>query len=129
MSAGPASLSSAHFTVSAGCLRAEFAPGAMADTEKLFRALAAACVREQYRRVLIVAGEHDRAGEHALRDALTVMVLAGLPAGFRLALVASSERGQFAYCNALQDLCAAGIAVRVLRGEEEARGWLDGLTR
>lgn len=112
-------------TVSAGCLRAEFGRANATELAELFRALAVTCVQKQYRCVLIVAGDDDPAGEHALREALTVMVLAGIPSDFKLALVASSERVEFTYRNAQRDLCAAGVTTRVFEREGEARAWLD----
>lgn len=109
----------------AGCLRAEFGPATTTEIAELFRELAVACVKKQYRRVLVVAGDDDPAGESALRDALTVMVLAGIPPDFKLALVAPSDRVEFSYRNAQRDLCAAGITTRVFEREDAARAWLD----
>jgi hypothetical protein len=109
----------------AGFLRAEFGPGTATEIDELFRELAVVCVQKQYRRVLVVAGDDDPAGESALRDALTVMVLAGIPSDFKLALVAPSDRVEFTYRNAQRDLCAAGITTRVFEREPEARAWLE----
>jgi hypothetical protein len=106
-------------------LRAEFGYGTATEIADLFRALAVTCVQRQVRRVLIVAGDDDPAGERALRDALKMMLLAGIPSDFKLALVAASERGGSAYRNAHRDLCAAGITARVFDGEDEATRWLD----
>jgi hypothetical protein len=60
-----------------------------------------------------------------LRDALTVMVLAGLPANFKLALVAASPRVAVTYRDARRDLCAAGVTTRMFESEEDAARWLD----
>ena len=109
----------------AGSLRAEFCSGTVTEIEDLFRELAVTCVQKQYRRVLVVAGDDDPAGESALRDALTVMVLAGIPPDFKLALVAPSDRVEFSYRNAQRDLCAAGVLTRVFESEDEARRWLE----
>ena len=125
MSAALGPPSQQQLTVTAGCLRAEFGHVTVTEVEELFRELAVTCVQKQYRRVLIVAGDDDPAGESALRDALTVMVLAGIPSDFKLALVAPSDRVEFTYRNAQRDLCAAGITTRVFEREDEARAWLD----
>ena len=108
----------------AGCLRAEFGRGTTTEIDELFRELAVMCVQKQYRRVLVVARDDGPAGESALRDALTVMVLAGIPSDFRLAVVAPSDRLEFAYRNTQRDLCAAGITTRVFEREDDARLWL-----
>lgn len=98
--------------------------GTATEIAELFRALAVACVQRQFRRVLIIAGDDDPAGERALRNALTVMVLAGIPSDFKLALVASSDRVEFTYRNAQRDLCAAGITARIFHSENDATRWL-----
>ena len=125
MSAAFGPPSSERITVTADCLRAEFGYITVSELDELFRELAVTCVKKQYSRVLIVARDEDPAGESALRDALTVMVLAGIPSDFRLALVTPSDRVEFTYRNAQRDLCAAGITTRVFEREDEARGWLD----
>lgn len=106
-------------------LRAEFGYGTTTEIAELFRALAVTCVQKQVPRVLIVAGDDDPAGRTALRDALTVMVLAGIPSDFKLALVATAERVRLTYRNAQRDLCAAGITARLFGSEADAKRWLD----
>ena len=108
----------------AGCLRAEFGPGTTTEIDELFRELAVMCVQKQYRRVLVIARDRGPAGESALRDALTVMVLAGIPSDFRLAVVAPTDRVEFEYRNTQRDLCAAGVNTRVFEREDDARRWL-----
>lgn len=89
-------------------------------------ALAVACVQKKSRRVLIVAGDDDPAGARALRDALTMMLLVGIPSDFKLALVATSERVAVTYRNAQRDLCAAGATTRLFDNEQNATRWLEG---
>lgn len=108
-----------------GYVRAEFGFGTTTEIAELFRALAVTCVHKQITRVLIIAGDHDPAGEKALRDALTVMVLAGIPPDFKLALVAGSDRVEMTYRNAQRDLCAAGVTARLFSSEDDATRWLD----
>jgi hypothetical protein len=108
----------------AGLLRAEFGPGTATEIDELFRELAVMCVQKQYRCVLVVARDGGPAGESALRDALTVMVLAGIPSDFKLAVVTPTDRVEFSYRNAQRDLCAAGVTTRVFERESDARHWL-----
>src|SRR5687768_9995504 len=82
-----------------GHLRLEFGNVTVREIADLYRALAVTCVERQIRRVLIVIGDDEPAGERALRNALTMMVLAGVPRGFRLALVAAMPRVADTYRN------------------------------
>ena len=106
-------------------LRAEFSHGTATEIGELYRALAVACIQKQVTRVLIIAGDDDPAGERALRDALTMMVLAGIADGFRLALVTPLPRVEYVYRNAQRDFTAAGITTRQFDNEDEALQWLD----
>jgi hypothetical protein len=105
-------------------LRAEFGYGTATEIAELFRALAVTCIQKRIARVLVVAGDDDRAGEHALRDALTTIVLAGVPDDFRLALVAAAPRVKHTYRDAQRDFTAAGATTRLFDTEEEAARWL-----
>ena len=106
-------------------LVAEFGFGTATEITELYRALAVACIQKQVRRVLIVAGDDDPAGERALRHALTVMLRAGIQPDFKLALVATSERVAATYRNAQRDLCAAGSTTRLFDNEGNATRWLE----
>jgi len=112
-------------TETPGYLRAEFGYGTTTEIAALYRAVAVACVQKQITRVLIIAGDDDPAGERALRDVLTMMLLAGIPSDFKLALVAASERVGRTYRNAQRDLCAAGVTARLFDSEQDATRWLD----
>lgn len=109
-----------------GVLRVEFGYGTTTEIAELCRSLAVNCVQRQISRVLLIAGDDDSGGEHALRDAMTIMVLAGIPADFRLALVIALQRALAVYGNTERALNAAGIRTRVFATEEEAVLWLDG---
>ena len=112
-------------TEAPGYARAEFAYGNATEIGELFRALAVACIKKPVTRVLVIAGDDEPAGERALRDALTAMVLAGIPDGFRLAVVAALPRVMRTYRNAPGDFTAAGIPTRLFEGEAEALQWLE----
>ena len=107
-------------------LRFEFGYVTVTDLAELYQALAVTCIQRQTTRVLVIAGDDEPAGERALRDALTIMVLAGIPEGFRLALVAALPSAAQTYRNTQSDFNAAGIATRLFESEEEAVRWLDG---
>lgn len=109
-----------------GVLRVEFGYCTATEIAELYRSLAVSCVQRQISRVLLIAGDDDPAGEHALRDAATIMVLAGIPTDFRLALVIALRRALAVYGNTERDLSAVGIRTRVFTTEEEAVLWLDG---
>ena len=109
-----------------GHLRLEFGYATVTKIAELYRALAVTCVERQVTRVLIVAGDDEPAGERALRNALTMMVLAGVPRGFRLALVAAVPRVADTYRNTPRDFTAAGIGTRLFDNEADAAHWLDG---
>jgi hypothetical protein len=55
-----------------------------------------------------------------------MVVLAGIPDGFRLALVPALPRVAQTYGNTPRDFNAAGIKTRLFENEEEAVRWLDG---
>ena len=107
-----------------GHLRAEFGIGTTNEIGTLFRTLAVECIQTQANRVLIVAGDDDPANERSLRDALTTMVLAGIPSDFRLGVLAASPRVAAAYRNIERDATAVGLATRVFENEEDAVAWL-----
>jgi hypothetical protein len=108
-----------------GCLLVE--PGLSPDTEvqAIFRDLAVYCIEKQIRRVLVKPGDDDYVGERALRVALTTMILAGLPAEFRLALVAESARIATRYHYTERDLCTAGVDAKMFDSEAGATRWLE----
>jgi hypothetical protein len=102
-----------------------FRHGTASELGALYQALAVACVQKQVDRVLILAGDDDPAGETALRDALRMVSLAGMPSNFKLALVAASPRVAVTYRKAQTDLCGVGITTRLFENEQDATQWLD----
>lgn len=109
----------------AGHLRIEFGYVTVTELAELFRALAVACVERQTNRILILAGDDEPTGERALRDALTRVVLAGVPDDTRLALVPGSPRVAHTYRHAQRDFTAAGIPTRLFDSEDDAVRWLE----
>ena len=109
----------------AGRLRAELGYGTATEMAELSRSLADACIQKKITRVLVIAGGDNPAGEHYLRNALTMMVLAGIPRGFRLALVTPLPRTAHIYRNTHGDFNAAGVTTSLFEREEDALRWLD----
>ena len=108
-----------------GRLVLKYGPSTAQELGDLYRDFAVLCVEKQYRQALVVAGEEQHAGEQALRCAVTMMLLAGIPRDFRLALVAESTNVAAAYRIAQRDLCAAGVAARLFDSEQDATSWLE----
>src|SRR5260221_12345793 len=64
-----------------------------AELQSTYRAFAVLCIKNRITRALVKAIDSDPAGEHALRDAFTMMLLAGIPARWKLALGAGTPAG------------------------------------
>ena len=112
-----------------GFLVVEAASTNSAEVADIFRSFAVRCLEKQINRVLVKTGDSDPAAEHALRDALATILLAGIPAGFRMALVAATPQVRGSYRTAQRDLVLAGVDARLFDGEAEAVRWLDGADR
>jgi hypothetical protein len=79
---------------------------------------------KQIRRLLVKPCDDGPTGERALRTAMTTMLLAGLPAEFRLALVAANPRMEARYRVTERDLCMAGVDAKIFASEDIATRWL-----
>lgn len=93
------------------------------------RALAVACIQQDVNRVLVDAIDCDPAGHFALRDALTALILAGVPPGFRLALVTNVSRLEAFFGILRRDLEWLSIPARCFADRGEALAWLAGPPR
>jgi hypothetical protein len=91
----------------------------------LYRQLAYECVRSQARGALVkLAPARDYSAHLSLRDALATMVLAGIPTGFRLALVTGDAEAAAAFASVSRDCAAMQIHVKVFGQDTVARNWL-----
>ena len=90
------------------------------------RAFAVACIEQNVNRVLVDATDCDTEGHYALRDALTTLILAGIPTGFRLALVTNVSRLQALFGPLQRDLQLLQIPARCFAEDGEAIDWLVG---
>jgi hypothetical protein len=112
-----------HISQIDGHLRVDAGNETADDIAAIYRDVAVLCIEKQVRRVLVKPGE-DPLGERYLRNALTTMVLAGLPAEFRIALVAETPRIAARYRTTENDLCLAGIHAKIFDAEDTAMRWL-----
>jgi hypothetical protein len=108
-----------------GFLRAVVGPGLALEVQQCYRTVVNECLQRRCTRVLVVGRVKWEAFNHlALRDALRSMALAGLPEGFRLALVAETPDLIAVYDAVLMEALRYGIEAKRFRTEEEAVPWL-----
>jgi hypothetical protein len=107
-------------------LRASVGPGLADEVQECYRAVANHCLSSGSHRVLILGSSKFDAFVHlAGRDALRSLALAGVPAGFRLALVALTPDLIAIYDTAVLEAERLGIEARRFMSEEDAKVWLS----
>ena len=94
------------------------------DFAAMCRALAVTCIESEIKRVLIDATGCEPEGAHAVRDAFTVMALAGIPDGLRVAIVASGPLHLF-LAGVTRDLTRLRINAKLFGVADAAADWLD----
>ena len=118
---------------SAGCaidqdprhIRAKVGPGLADEVQECYRAFVNECLRGNCERALIVGRASVDAFHHlALRDALRSMSVAGVPPGFRIALVAETADLIAVYDAAVVEAGRCGIDARRFSTAAEAERWL-----
>ena len=110
-----------------GYIRATVGPGLAEEVQECYRTLASECVVRQCSRVLVIGiGTLDPFYHLAGRDALRSVALAGVPADFRLALVAKNASLIAVYDAAVVEAGRLGLEARRFITEEEAERWLRG---
>jgi hypothetical protein len=106
-------------------LRAVVGPGLALEVQECYRTMVNECLQRRCTRVLVVGKVKWEAFNHlALRDVLRSMALAGLPEGFRLALVAETPDLIAVYDAVLVEALRHGIETKRFLSEEEALPWL-----
>jgi hypothetical protein len=107
-------------------LRASVGPGLADEVQECYRAVANHCLSRGCQRVLILGSSKFDAFVHlAGRDALRSLALAGVPAGFRLALVALTPDLIAIYDTAVLEAERLGIEARRFMSEDDAKVWLS----
>ena len=107
-----------------GYLAVEFSYRTSTEIGEIYRALAVRCIEDQVARVLVKPGDADPVGERALRDAFTMILLAGIAPGFRIAIVTSVPAIEARYRVCARDLRLANVDAKMFSGEAEAISWL-----
>jgi hypothetical protein len=106
-------------------LRCIVGAGLPHQVQECYRTLAAECLRHQGKRVLIIgAGGGDSTVHLAGRDAMKALAIAGMPAGFRLAVVAATPDMVDIYDTAILEAASCGMQARRFDTEEQAAAWL-----
>ncbi|HET7366346.1 MAG TPA: hypothetical protein VFJ70_22440 [Burkholderiales bacterium] len=108
-------------------MRATVGPGLADEVQECYRTLANECLVRQCNRMLVIGvATIDPFYHLAGRDALRSLALAGVPADFRLALVAKSATLIAVYDAAVVEAGRLGLEARRFMTEEEAERWLQG---
>ena len=106
-------------------VRADLGPGSAGEIQQCYQDWACACLDGQYRRALLVGlSRGDEFAHLAARDAIASMAVAGIPAGFRLAVVARNVLLITVYDAVVVAARRHGIDARRFQEEEEAARWL-----
>lgn len=106
-------------------LRAIVGPGLAEPVQECYRRLAYECVQRKRARVLVIGKSTYDAFYHlAGRDALRSMALAGLPANFRIAFVATTPSLIAVYDAAVLEAERLGLEARRFTDETQAERWL-----
>jgi hypothetical protein len=107
-------------------IRGTVGPGLAEEVQECYRAFVNECLQRHCRRALILGRASADAFYHlALRDALRAMSVAGLPAGFRIALVAETPDLIAVYDAAVVEAARCGIDARRFPAVADAERWLD----
>lgn len=106
-------------------VRADVGPGHAGEIQKCYEDWACACVASQCGAALLLGtADGDPFAHLAARDAIGSIILAGMPAGFRLAVVARNAPLIAVYDAVVVAARRQGIEARRFRDEAEARAWL-----
>lgn len=110
---------------SPGYLRGSVGPGLADEVQECYRAFVNECLQRGCTRALVLGRAQLDAFNHlALRDALRAMSMAGLPDGFRIALIAETPDLIAIYDAAVVEAGRCGIDARRFQTLAEAEGWL-----
>jgi len=106
-------------------LRATVGPGLADEVQECYRAFAHECLQRHASRALILGRARVDAFNHlALRDALRSMSVAGVPADFRIALVAETPDLIAIYDAAVVEAGRCKIEARRFSTPADAERWL-----
>jgi hypothetical protein len=107
-------------------VRAFVGAGLAHEVQACYRSFVNECLQRQCERALIVGESGADAFVHlAARDAIHSMVVAGVPAGFRLAFVAADPGMIAVYDAAVVEARRNGMEARRFSDEASAEQWLS----
>lgn len=114
-----------HIEQAAGYISVDVGPGLAQEVQECYRAFVHQCLQQGCRHSLIQGTSGWDAFNHlALRDALRAMAQAGLPPGFRLALIALTPDLIAVYDAVLVEAGRCGIEARRFLSRADAEAWL-----
>jgi hypothetical protein len=105
-------------------LRARVGTGTKSQTQECYGAIAALALQHKFDRVLVVGAGSDAHAHLSARDAVVAFAEIGVPAGFRIAFVATSDATLNGYRHAEIEARNRGLRARVLNDETQAIAWL-----
>lgn len=105
-------------------IRARVEGGTSSQIEECYQALATLTLQHKFQRVLIVGAGGDPHAHLGARDAVVAFGEIGVPAGFRLAFVATNDAALNGYRHAEIEARNRGLRVKLLRNETQAIAWL-----
>jgi hypothetical protein len=109
-----------------GHIRGTVGPGLADEVQACYRAFVNECLQRHCKRALILGRAGVDAFYHlALRDALRSMSVAGLPPGFRIALIAETPDLIAVYDAAVVEAGRCGIDARRFLTIADAERWLE----
>lgn len=108
-------------------VRADVGPGHAGEIQKCYEDWACACLDGKCQRAMLVGmSQGDEFAHLAARDAFASMALAGIPSGFRLAVVARNVLLIAIYDAVVVAARRHGIDARRFQDEPDAVRWLKG---
>jgi hypothetical protein len=108
-------------------MRGDVQSGSLNETQERYRGLAHQCISQRHDRVMIVGSPGNDAWAHVVvKDVIYSIAVAGVPEGFRLALVSGSPELAAIYDAAAAYAKLRGLDVKRYSDEASAAQWLDG---
>ncbi|HEY5899333.1 MAG TPA: hypothetical protein VIV54_17325 [Burkholderiales bacterium] len=108
-----------------GYIRAHIGRGSTAQVEECYRTLASIALQHKFDRVLVVGlGAGEPHAHLAARDIVIAFSVIGVPAGFKLAFVPTTDATRNGYRHAEIEASKRGLRAKVFGSEEEAVDWL-----
>lgn len=106
-------------------VRAHIGRGSSAQVEECYRTLASIALQHKFNRVLVVGlGAGEPHAHLAARDIVIAFSVIGVPAGFKVAFVPTTDATRNGYRHAEIEASKRGLRAKVFDAEEEAVDWL-----